>query len=182
VPDQTLRVSPDGALADAIVFVADAPSEPPPPEPTSVSLDQQRCSFLPAVVAARAGTRLEIHNSDPLVHNVRATSPAGGNWINVAMPLEGMKLDRALPDAAGTWKVHCDVHPWMRGALRTFEHPYFAATDTRGRFRLSPALSGKHKIGVWHPRFPEQVLQIDIPSGGTAQLEASWPADQLLPR
>ena len=45
-------------------------------------------------LAARAGTALEVRNSDPVMHNVRAVAGAQPVF-NVAMPLEGMTPEEA---------------------------------------------------------------------------------------
>jgi plastocyanin len=136
VPDRSLTVGEGGALAHVVVSLANGASLPaagssPPP----AVLDQKKCSYEPPALAARAGTTLEVRNSDPVMHNVRAVAGAQ-SVFNVAMPLEGMSLKKPLPAAPGTVQMKCDVHPWMRAVVRTFDHPYFTTTDAQGRVRL----------------------------------------------
>ena len=44
----------------------------------------------------------------------------------------------------------CDIHPWMKGYVRVFDHPYFAVTDEDGKFEIKNAPAGKWRIVYWH--------------------------------
>lgn len=178
VPERSLTVGGAGELAQVVVALADGAALPAEgiSSPPSL-LDQKKCSYEPAILAARAGTTLEVRNSDPVMHNVRAV--AGTQPVfNVAMPLEGMSLKKPLPPAPGTLQVKCDVHPWMRATVRTFDHPYFASTDAQGRFRLEvPA--GTHTVTLWHPRLPEASLPVTVKAGQTVRLDQTWTVNEL---
>jgi plastocyanin len=178
VPDRSLVVGEAGALAHVVVSLADGAALPaegisPPP----AALDQKKCSYEPPALAARAGSSLEVRNSDPVMHNVRAVAGAQ-SVFNVAMPLEGMSLRKPLPAAPGTVQVKCDVHPWMRAVVRTFDHPYFATTDAQGRFRLEVP-EGTHTLVLWHERLPEASRPITLKAGETVRLEQEWSVGEL---
>ncbi|MDY7228518.1 hypothetical protein [Hyalangium rubrum] len=178
VPDRSLTMGGEGALAQVVVALADGAALPAegvnsPP----ALLDQKKCSYEPASLAARAGTSLEVRNSDPVMHNVRAV--AGTQSIfNVAMPLEGMSLKKPLPASPGILQVKCDVHPWMRATVRTFDHPYFTSTDAQGRFRLEVP-EGTHTVTLWHPRLPEASQPVTVKAGETIRLEQAWAVGEL---
>jgi plastocyanin len=173
VPDRSLIVGEGGALAHVVVSLADGAELPAgaslsPP----AFLDQKRCSYEPPALAARAGSTLEVRNSDPVMHNVRAVAGAQ-SLFNVAMPLEGVSLRKPLPVTPGTVQVKCDVHPWMRAVVRTFNHPYFTTTDAQGRFRLEvPA--GTHTVVLWHERLPEASQPLTVKAGESVHLEQDW--------
>lgn len=180
VPDRSLTVGEGGALAQVIVSLADGASLPADgvTAPPAV-LDQRKCSYEPAELAARAGTPLEVRNSDPVIHNVRAVAGAQ-SIFNVAMPLEGMSIRKPLPAAPGTVQVRCDVHPWMHAVVRTFDHPYFTTTDAQGHFRLEvPA--GTHTVVLWHQRLPEASKPVTVKAGETVRLEQDWASGELHP-
>ncbi|WP_240487011.1 hypothetical protein [Hyalangium minutum] len=178
VPDRSLTVGEGGALAHVVVSLADGASLPAegvtaPP----ALLDQKKCSYDPPALAARAGTALEVRNSDPVMHNVRAAAGAQPVF-NVAMPLEGMTLKKPLPATPGTVQVKCDVHPWMRAVVRTFDHPYFTTTDSQGHFRLEVP-EGTHTVVLWHDRLPEASKPLTVKAGETVRLEQSWASDAV---
>jgi plastocyanin len=178
VPDRSLTVGEGGSLAHVVVSLADGaalPSEGVSSPPTV--LDQKKCSYEPPALAARAGTVLEVRNSDPVMHNVRAVAGAQ-SVFNVAMPLEGMSLKKPLPAAPGTVQMKCDVHPWMRAVVRTFDHPYFTTSDAQGRFRLEVP-EGTHTVVLWHERLPEASRPITVKAGETVRLEQSWAVESL---
>ena len=164
-----LVTSPGRGIGGVVVSIevkGSAGLEGPPP-----SIDQRGCEYLPGVLAARAGTTLEIHNSDPLIHTVRAG--AGEKTLfNVGMPLEGMVTRKGLPTSAAVIELQCDVHPWMHAWIKTFEHPYFTQTDATGHYRLEGVPSGKQKVIFWHPRLQQQEREVTIGSGKAVTLDA----------
>lgn len=180
VEERTLVVGGEGALAYAVVSLKDGAAQPAPeqPAPTPV-LDQKKCLYEPPVLAARAGSSLELRNSDPLVHSVRAAAGANRSVFNVAMPLEGMKLQRPLPAEPGTVTIRCDVHPWMRAVVRTFDHPYFTTTGLDGHFRLQVP-EGTHTLVFWHERLLETSRTVNVRAGETVQVEQDWGVAGLL--
>ncbi len=177
--ERSLVVGAEGALAHVVLSLNEGARLPTPrqplPEPV---LDQKRCVYDPPVMAAKAGGVLVLRNSDPLVHNVRAASGANRSFFNVAMPLEGMTVRRQLPAEPGAVPIRCDVHPWMRSLVRTFDHGYFATSGADGRFRLEVP-EGAHTVSFWHERLPELARTVNMKAGETVQLELEWDAAQL---
>ena len=45
--------------------------------------------------------------------------------------------------------IECNIHPWMKGWVRVFDHPYFAVTDADGKFEIKNAPAGKYNIVMW---------------------------------
>jgi plastocyanin len=178
VPDRSLSVGEEGALAHVVVAIVEGASLPDEglTSPSPV-LDQRKCAYEPPILAARVGATLEVRNSDPVMHNVRAAAGAQ-SLFNVAMPLEGTSLRRPLPATPGTLQVKCDVHPWMRAVIRTFDHPYFTTTDEKGQFRLEVP-EGSHTVLFWHPRLPDATHSVTLEGGQTLQADQSWPVSAL---
>lgn len=178
IPDRTLLVDPEGALANAVVFLADVERSSPQVDGSrpAVALDQRGCAYSPPVIAAWAGAPLEVSNSDPLMHNVRASGESA--LFNFAMPLQGQKVTKQLPVRPAIIRVGCDVHPWMRAVIRTFDHPFFGLTDSKGRYRLQLPC-GTKKLVFWHERFPEQTVTVEVTSGRIAEQGVTWPSSEL---
>lgn len=142
-------------------------------------IDQERCAFVPRVLALPAGALVEFRNSDPLTHNVRATQSTA-TLFNFAMPLEGMKAEKRLSSEPTLTRIRCDVHPWMGAIIRTFTHPYYSVTDAQGRFTIPDVPAGQHKLIVWHERFPEESVEVEVPVDGARAVEVAFEAARLL--
>jgi hypothetical protein len=166
IPDGSLQVGEGGALANAVVWVEDAP--PTPARPTAPLIDQKACAYAPPVLVAHTGGKLKVKNSDPLMHNVRA-----GELFNVGMPLENQVIERPLPTTAGPVKLVCDVHPWMRADVMVLPHEQWAVTDAQGRFKLEGVAAGRRPVKVWHPLRGERAATVDVPPGGEGKLDTA---------
>jgi len=58
-------------------------ASPPMDRTTTAMVDQQNHTFVPHVLALRSGQEVQVSNSDPANHNVRASSPVRSNEFNV---------------------------------------------------------------------------------------------------
>ncbi len=164
-PDESLEVSDGGGVKSAVVWLADV-SLPADFKPGKEKLDQQQCIFLPHVVVAPLGATLEVMNSDKVLHNVRAQA-GDVRLFNYAMPIPGHVVPTRLTQP-GTFKLSCDVHPWMRAWLVVLQTPAYAVSGADGTYKISDVPPGKHKVRIWHERLGERDAEIEIPPGGTA--------------
>jgi len=118
-----------------------------------IPIDQPACAFIPHALAIREGQDLLAKNSSTISHNFKYTgnpnepANAGNNFL---MPpgsqkkIEGLVADR-LPI-----QIECNIHPWMKGWVRVFDHPYFAVTDADGKFEIKDAPAGNYRVMIWH--------------------------------
>jgi hypothetical protein len=116
-----------------------------------VTVDQPQCAFVPHAFALREGQILTVKNSAPVAHNVgwmggRIKNPGG----NVIVPPGGQHVINNLKADRLPIQIKCDIHPWMRGWVRVFNHPYFAVTDEQGNFEMKSAPVGKFRMFIWH--------------------------------
>jgi hypothetical protein len=56
-------------------------------------------------------------------------------------------------EKAGVVRILCNVHPAMEGFIVVKEHPFFAASDGRGNYRLDGVPLGQYRLQVWHPQY-----------------------------
>jgi plastocyanin len=158
VYERLTELDAHGHLKDALVFVdtssAGGTALPPvkkgrlPP----YELDQRNCVFLPRVGAARAGTKLLLKNSDPVLHNVHVYRGGKETVFNYAMPIQGQQIEAGTLAKPGQYTVRCDAgHVWMGASLWVFAHPYFSVTGKDGVFSLEGLPKGRHKLVAWHP-------------------------------
>lgn len=144
-------------LKNVIVWLTKVDGTKPPvpaslakPDKPSVEIDQPMCAFEPRVVAVREGQILVVKNSAPVAHNVsyigsRAKNP-GGNTIIAP----GNKYDIKLKADKQQIALSCNIHQWMKGWARVFDHPYYAVTDADGKFEIKHAPKGEYMLVVWH--------------------------------
>jgi hypothetical protein len=179
---EALLMAPGGRLANVVVSVKGLrPAQPPAPV-GAATLDQVGCRYIPHVQAVTLGTRLEVLNSDGVLHNVHGTlaSEAGLSTVfNVAMPFKGGKSIQVLR-RAGPIRLRCDAgHAWMNAYVVVFDHPYHAVTDPAGRFVIKDVPPGKHLIEYWHEPLDDkhpalvQTASIDVADGKTNAADAT---------
>jgi plastocyanin len=118
-------------------------------KPKKHVIDQPKCQFEPRIIAAREGDTLVVKNSATIPHNTNFSG--NGLEFNNTIPA-GKELE-----APGAFKADrrpaifkCDIHPWMEGRVRVFDHPYFAVTDKDGKFEIKDAPVGKFRVVYWH--------------------------------
>jgi len=150
-----------GGLQNAVIFIADGLSETskePPNQP--VVIEQKGCMYEPHVVAMRADQRLEIVNNDPTSHNVHPT-PANNREWNKAQP-PGSKAEETFSREEIAVPVKCNIHPWMKGYIAVFKHPYFAVTLKDGTFELRNLPPGTYTIRAWHEQLGSSTQKITV--------------------
>ena len=112
-------------------------------------IDQPKCQFEPRVLVARTGDTLEVKNSSTIPHNINYNSDVEA--INPLIPAGGaVKLKNPLAAQSTPVSFSCNIHPWMAGRMRVFDHPYFAITDADGNFEIKDLPAGKWRLVYWH--------------------------------
>jgi hypothetical protein len=112
-----------------------------------VVLDQKGCEFQPYALPFHKDQELVIQSSDSKSHNVRY---AGFNntGINRTVAPNG-KLEVKLVADRLPMELHCDIHPWMKGYLMVFDHPFFTTTAADGSFEITGIPPGEQNFVVW---------------------------------
>ncbi|MFZ0412984.1 MAG: carboxypeptidase regulatory-like domain-containing protein [Candidatus Acidiferrales bacterium] len=141
------------ALANAVVYVKSGLGRYDFPRPaTPAILGQKGCLYEPHVVALRVGQSLEISNEDSTVHNIHALPKINSAWNRSEQPNQPpVVVNFEHPELA--IPLMCNVHPWMRGYLFVFDHPYFAVTSRSGAFSLANLPPGTYTIEAWQEKF-----------------------------
>jgi hypothetical protein len=117
----------------------------------AVHLEERNATFVPHALALREGQELAVVNRDEVAHAFKYAgdpkrNPGGGTLLPAhgSLMVNSLQADR-LPISLG-----CLLHPWMKGWVRVFDHPYFAVTDADGAFEIRQAPAGKWRLVVWH--------------------------------
>lgn len=162
--DESILLGSGAALQNVFVYVTDSLTGHVFPIPTEpVVLDQDKCRYAPRVIGVRVGQPLAIHNSDPLLHNVRAEGKINQPF-NMSTPVEGMSFTRTFATREVMVDIRCDVHAWMRAFVGVLEHPYFGTTGPDGRVALNNLPPGTYTIEAWHEVLGVKTQQITVGS------------------
>jgi plastocyanin len=170
-----------GGLGEVVVYLLPK-AEPPeqgkvqPGESSgkrSPVVDQVDHEFIPRVLAVRAGEEVIFTNSDPANHNVRAISIVPGNSFNVYVPFERRYRHRFKADEQQRPVVlDCDIHPWMRGWIFVFDHPWFAVTNGKGEFQIDNIPPGDYLVVLRQPDLPwRETREMSFGPGAEVSLE-----------
>ena len=166
-------VGADGALADVIVSIQGITGKSTGASAAPLVLDQKGCQYIPAILAAQTGQKLNIKNSDPVLHNVH-TQPAatsGNKEMNTAQMAGTPDISITLDKAEPFLKFKCDVHPWMFAWVSVFDHPYFAVSGKDGTFKIANVPPGKYKIEAAHRKAGVVVQEIEVKDGEAAKAD-----------
>jgi hypothetical protein len=169
--DSTVRRSGDH-LANVVVWLVDARSGKPVPLAGRFEITHTRCRLRPRVQAVRVGGTLNVRSTDRTVHHARFVRAADGSTIKVVTEHDAGQVvpDESVLMSAGRIEVRCDAHPWTRGWILAFDHPYFDVTDRRGSFAMDSVPPGRYRLIAWHERFGAIEDSVTVTAGGTAQV------------
>jgi plastocyanin len=152
----------------AVVYFETAPKGAFEAEDVHAQMDQRNETFVPHVLAISTGTTVDFPNSDKFYHNVFSLSKtrpfdlgryAAGNSRPVRF------------DRAGIVRVFCDIHSHMNAYILVFSHPFFAMTDSEGRYRIENVPPGTYGVIAWNEGTPSETRPITVPDGGIAELD-----------
>ena len=172
--DEALEIGAAGGIRGAVVWLTGGPASQPAQKAAGktprVKLDQVACQFVPHVIAAVAGSELDIVNSDPVLHNVHARAEEK-TVFNYAMPIKGYVIPRRL-DTPGILAINCDAHSWMHARIHVLPTAAFAVTDVRGDFHIDVP-PGKYVLHLSHERLGQREESVDLAAGDTLQHDIS---------
>jgi plastocyanin len=189
VKSEEIVVNPDNkGMKNVFVWITKEDNSSPPvpanlkePKKKSVELDQPVCAFEPHAMAIQQGTDVIVKNTAPVAHNVNWNGGVKNPGDNKIVPPGGHEtMKPKLKASKDAVAISCNIHGWMRGWIRVFDHPYFAVTDKDGNFEIKDAPVGKYKIWYWSDSGWKDGVKgskgfpIDIKSGTTDLGKVEW--------
>lgn len=161
-------------LRYVIAVLEDAPARPKVQKAQPVVVDQRDMIFLPRVVAVQHGQPVQFENNDLCNHSVMASSTVKANQFNVFVtakqPHECIFEPQKPPIQIG-----CSLHGWMRAWVFVVPHPWFAVSDTKGKFQIEGVPPGKYTLWLRHPDTGHQDRRaVEVIAGKTTQVKIEW--------
>ena len=186
---QPFQVGPDGEFRDVVVLIEDIKKGKPFTH-TTERIEAVDCKFAPYVTVVRDGQEIEVVNMDPVLHDIQAyeTSKFGARVLfNVPLPMSKRLSKRDLLDGkkvknrAGkvmTEKIHmrkgrnifvmqCGFHAYMESWGLSVKNPYFAISQTDGKFVIADIPPGEYTVLAWHPLLTKEYTVKIEPNGKT---------------
>jgi hypothetical protein len=160
-------LKPNGANPEAEKALLDAASE--------VTIDQKKCEYIPYSTAMHQNQTMVFKSSDPTNHNVHYQA-FKNNAFNQVLPPNGEAKVKLVAEPRPI-PLTCDLHPWMRGAIMVFDHPFFAVTNDDGSFEIKGVPAGEQKLvvrlsnGVYVSQTPDHSVSVMVQPGKTAEVE-----------
>lgn len=174
-PTDPQVVVTNGMLGNVFVYVKSGlPSGATYPAPTTpVSIDQRGCLYHPRVFGVMVGQPIEILNSDPVLHNIKAV-PTANRGFNISQPSEGMKTTRTFSTPEVMVPLQCNVHGWMHASVGVMSHPFFATSGEDGSFTIKGLPAGTYELEAWHEKLGTQTMKVTVAENGSATADFSF--------
>jgi len=166
VYEENIVAGEGGELKNVAVFIKDGAKLGGSVPTNPVVLDQKGCMYVPHVVTVMVGQQLQAKNSDGFLHNVHGLAKDNGEF-NFPQQTAGQTDPINATKAAETYKVKCDVHPWMAAWVVVVDSPYNAVTGDDGMFKIDTKglKDGKYTLVAWQEKLKTQEAEIDVKDG-----------------
>lgn len=161
-------------LRDVVVSLEGAPRQPKAARLKAAYMDQRESMFVPRVLAVQHGQKVRFDNNDGGNHSVMASSGTKANAFNLFVT-PATPVERAFEAQKAPVQIGCSIHAWMRAWVYVFDHPWFAVTDAKGRFRIVGVAPGKHTLLFRHADGGLiERRTVEVKAGKTARLRVEW--------
>jgi plastocyanin len=173
--EEIVAANGNGTLANVFVYVqsglpADAKYTPPA---TPVVIEQKGCMYHPRVFGIMVGQSLEIENSDPLLHNIKAMGKANRPF-NISQPAAGMTTQRSFTTPEVMLPFECNVHGWMHAYAGVLPHPFFSTTGADGRFTIKDLPAGTYTIAAWQEKYGTRTVTVTVKENETKTVDFTF--------
>ena len=184
IPDESLVIGKEGAIANVAIYLKKAPKNWKPSDPSKdpVELRAEDGGFRSRMSLVRVGQPLRLMNRRTDVVNFHSF-PLSSNPFNVVVALNAT-FDIARPFTNREplpVAVVSDIQPWMKSWLIVLDHPFAAITDAEGRFEIRDLPPGEHHFTVWHERrgYLHKDLVVLVEHDKVTELNLKYTAEQL---
>ncbi|HUQ87475.1 MAG TPA: carboxypeptidase regulatory-like domain-containing protein [Vicinamibacterales bacterium] len=164
LPDEAVVVDSQGRLANAVVILTGLKRAPA----AESIVTNEKCRFGPRVQLAKPNATVRTTSKDPILHTTQAQSENGRTIFNVALPMPGLNISKPI-GAAGTVRLNCNTHPWMRGWMIVTDDAA-AISGADGKFTLDNIPPGTYELRVWHESLKGAPQKITVIAGKPTEI------------
>jgi hypothetical protein len=163
---QPVKLTSDGHLAGILLAASKFSHQPRRPAMVH-EVVIHNCRLEPALVVAMKGDTLRVRNDVDYPF-----MPSLDQQPMARTLTRGQTYDVVL-DAAGVNPLLCGfTAPCGRTDVVVMLHPYYAVTDTTGKFRFDDFPTGEPvTVSAWHPLFQESRQELQVDPGAHQELE-----------
>lgn len=162
LPDEAIVVDAQGHLANAVVILTGVKR----PAAAESVVTNEKCRFGPRVQVAKPNATMRTTSKDPILHTTQAQTENGRTLFNVALPFPGINITRPI-GAAGTVRLNCNTHPWMRGWVVVTDDAA-AVSGADGTFTIDNVPPGTYEMRVWHEVLKGAPVKVTVSAGAAA--------------
>lgn len=181
--DRTVALR-DGRLADVVVWLTDVRTGRQLPMARRFEVTSVGCRLEPRVQAVMAGGTLNVRSRDPIAQRTRIARQDSRVTLAVIDHTNSGQVvpnDRVLSQP-GLLQLTSDLHPWTRGWIAVFDHPYFDVTTTDGAFSLEGVPPGSYTLAAWHERLGRMERPVTVRTGERVTVTLTFGAVEAKPQ
>jgi plastocyanin len=160
-------------VSNAIVWIAGVKTGKDLPVEKRADVSSEKCAIDPRVQAVVVGTTVNVYNEDRLIHTLTFIRGAHDTLTHMPFFNSGQVVaSERLATKPGIVEVRCGLHPWTRGYIAVFDHPYFTVTDANGGFTIDSLAPGTYKMMVWHEGMAQPATQqVQVAANGSTKVD-----------
>lgn len=163
------KVILSGAPTAGVVISIEGLTVAGAPDGNIYVVDHRDLNFVPHVLVVRVGTTVAFKNSDGMPCHIYSISPAG----TFVLRREDGKPMRLTFDRPGVIEVRCAEHSRIYAFVVVKENPYFALSDSKGRYKIPNVPAGRYTMEAW---YEGKVIQSKSVEVGARKLKVDFKA------
>lgn len=130
-------------------------------------INQRDRTFTPHISVVTVGTEIEFPNNDTVFHNVFAAFEAKKFGLGM-YPRGKTKVQQFTKP--GVVALMCSIHSEMSAFVVIVDTPYYAVSDSKGRFQIKGVVAGDYSAKCWHENGETSRMQVSVPDSNRFEL------------
>ncbi len=126
----------------------------------------------------KRGGLVTMRSAEPVHHVLRAR---GAAFFALAFPDPDQPLTRTFDTCGRVELTSASGSYWQAADLFVCDHPYYAVTDSDGRFRFTNVPAGQYDLVAWHPNWEIVHTERNPESGAPSRLRYGPPLETSRP-